>query len=140
MRLYTSITKKIAPKEQLLIIDSEWNMLKLLYAVLSNNYDLTVKNSSLDAMHWLENGNKPALIITEYQLPYIDGATLIKHLKHSGIHNDTPIIMLSDESDLEKKMDNLPFNNGAFISKPFNPFQLISKIKSLINDRNSASA
>ena len=140
MRLYTSIAKKTTPKEQLLIIDSEWNMLKLLYAVLSSNYDLTVKNSSLDAIHWLDNGNKPALIITEYQLPYIDGATFIKHLKHSGIHNSTPVIMLSDVGDLEKKMNNLPFNNGAFISKPFNPSKLISKIKSLINDCNAATA
>jgi len=140
MRLYTSIAKKIIPKKRLLIIDSEWNMLKLLYAVLSNNYDLTVKNSSIEAMQWLENGNKPALIITEYKLPYIDGASLVKQLKHSGIHNNTPIIMLSDVHDLEKKIHSFPFNNGAIISKPFNPSQLISKIKSLLNEYNSASA
>lgn len=140
MKLYTINTKKVISKERLLIVDSEWNMLKLLYAVLSNKYELVIKNSSLDAMQWLESGNRPALIITEYKLPYIDGASFVKHLKHSGIHHTTPIIMLTDVPDLEKKMHSFPFDNGAIISKPFNPSLLVSKIKSLLNEYNAASA
>jgi len=140
MKLYTINTKRIIPKERLLIIDSEWNILKLLYAVLSKEYDLTVKNSSVEAMQWLENGNKPALIITEYKLPYIDGLSLIRHLKHSGIHKSTPIIMLSEVPDLEKKMHSFSFDNVAVISKPFNPSQLVSKINSLLHEYHSASA
>jgi DNA-binding response OmpR family regulator len=140
MKLYNTLAKKAKPKEQILIIDSEWNILKLLYAVLSNRYDLVVKNSSVDALQWLENGNRPALIITEYQLPYIDGALFIKHLKYSGIYNNTPVIVLSDTNDVEAKVNSLAFYVGAIISKPFNPSYLMFKIDTLLHEYKSAMA
>ncbi|WP_345951613.1 MULTISPECIES: response regulator [unclassified Mucilaginibacter] len=140
MRLYPSITKKTKLKEQILIVDSEWNMLKLLYAVLSDQFDLVTKNSSVDALQWLESGNKPALIITEFQLPYLDGASFIRHLKYSGIFNSTPVIVLSHANDIEAKIKNVAFQVGAIISKPFNPSYLIFKINTLLHEYKSAMA
>lgn len=140
MKFYLGIGKKVKYKEQILIIDSEWNMLKLLYALLSNEYNLVVKSSSFDAMQWLEAGNKPALIITEYGLPYIDGALIVKHLKYSGIYNDTPIIILSEAQDLKLKTQDFYLGSGAVISKPFNPSYLTFKINALINESKPAMA
>lgn len=140
MKLNTIINKKLRPKPQVLIIDGEWNMLKLLYSVLSNHYELVVKNSSVDAMRWLENGNSPALIITEYQMPYIDGTLFIRHIKCSGIHNHIPIIILSDTHDVIAKVNRLAFCIGAIIAKPFDPAHLVSKINLLLNEYQSTLA
>jgi DNA-binding response OmpR family regulator len=140
MKLYPILTRKAKFKQQILIVDSEWNILKLLYSVLSNDYDLVIKNSSVDAMQWLENGNRPALIITEYQLPYIDGVLFIKHLKYSGIYNSTPVIVLSDANDVESKINTINFFIGAIIAKPFDPSFLIFKINSLLHEYKPAMA
>jgi two-component system chemotaxis response regulator CheY len=142
MKLYQVAGKKsnISIKQQILIIDSEWNMLKLLYALLSQEFDVVVKTSSVDALHWLVNGKKPALIITEYKLPRIDGVLFIKHLRFSGLYSDIPVIILSDAHDLENKTNGLPFFTGAVISKPFNPSYLVNRINFLIDEYKSTVA
>lgn len=125
---------KLSAKKQVLVVDGELSMLKLLYAVLSKHYQLTIKSSSLSAIQWLESGNRPALIISELKLPFFDGPAFIRHLKISGIHKYTPIIVLSDAQYLEKQVDKLPFRVDAFIAKPFNPSYLIFKINDLLNE------
>jgi two-component system, chemotaxis family, chemotaxis protein CheY len=140
MNFYLGKKKSVLTKKRILVIDSEWNMLKLLYALLSDQYELVVKESSFDAVQWLESGNRPELIITEYQLPYIDGPLLVRHLKYSGIYGQTPVIILSDAEDLKIKAGSLPLSSGAIISKPFNPSYLMFKINALINEHQSAMA
>lgn len=140
MKLYSIVKKRIKTKKQILIVDSEQNILKLLYAVLSHEYDLVVKTSAIEAIKWLELGNNPSLIITEYLLPFIDGALFVKHLKYSGFYQSIPVIMLSDVHELPSKIDYMAFNIGAVISKPFNPSYLTATINKLINEYHPTSA
>lgn len=111
-------------KKQILIVDDEITILKLLNFVLAQEYDLVIKTSGVEALSWLEEGNSPALILSDLEMPYFDGSSFIYNLKISGFYRDTPVIILSGANNLEERVAQMPFKLDAFVSKPFNPAQL----------------
>lgn len=111
-------------KKQILIIDDELSILKLLNFILSKEYDLVVKQNGVDAMKWLEDGNDPSLIISDLQMPYLDGESLIRNLKISGFYRATPVILLSGADDLDSIVSEMAFQADRVFKKPFNPSQL----------------
>ncbi|NQX56531.1 response regulator [Pedobacter panaciterrae] len=120
-------------RKQILVVDDELSILRLLTFILSADYDLVIKKSGIEAISWLEEGNDPNLIISDLMMPYFDGSTLIRNLKISGLYRDTPVILLSGAEDLEDKVKNMPFKIDSYLEKPFNPAILKSKIAQLIN-------
>ena len=121
-------------KKQILIVDDELSILKLLNFILSKEYDLVIKQNGVDAIRWLEDGNNPALIISDLQMPYLDGSSFIRNLKISGYYRDTPVVLLSGASDLEQIVSQMPFRADRFFKKPFNPAELKSFIAEALND------
>ncbi|ATP56626.1 two-component system response regulator [Pedobacter ginsengisoli] len=120
-------------RKQILVVDDELSILRLLTFILSADYDLVIKKSGIEAISWLEEGNDPNLIISDLMMPYFDGGTLIRNLKISGLYRETPVILLSGAEDLEDKVRNMPFKIDSYLEKPFNPAVLKSKIAQLIN-------
>lgn len=115
-------------KKQILVVDDELSILKLLNFILSKDYDLVIKQNGADAITWLEDGNDPALIISDLEMPYIDGGSFIRNLKISGFYRDTPVILLSGADNLENIVAQMPFQADCFFKKPFNPAELKSSI------------
>lgn len=111
-------------KKQILIVDDEISILKLLNFVLSSDYELVIKTSGVEALTWLEEGNSPALILSDLEMPYFDGSSFIHNLKISGFYRDTPVIILSGASNLTDRVEKMPFILDDYIPKPFNPTQL----------------
>ena len=118
-------------KKQILIVDVEVSILKLLNFVLSNHYDLVIKTSGVEALTWLEEGNSPSLILSDLEMPYFDGSSFIYNLKISGFYRDTPVIILSGASNLEARVAQMPFKLDDYIPKPFNPTQLKEAISNV---------
>lgn len=119
-------------KKQILVVDDEISILKLLHFVLSKHYDLIIKNSGVEAVDWLEQGNDPDLIISDLQMPYFDGSSLVRNLKISGYYRDTPVILLSGVENLEEKVSTMKIRVEGFLQKPFNPGTLKSMIEALL--------
>lgn len=115
-------------KKQILIVDDEITILKLLNFVLSADYDLIIKTSGVDALTWLEEGHSPSLILSDLEMPYFNGSSFIHNLKISGFYRDTPVVILSGASNLEKRVSQMQFKVDAFVPKPFNPTQLKNAI------------
>lgn len=120
-------------RKQILIVDDEISILKLLNFVLSKKYDLVIKESGIEAIEWLERGNDPDLIISDLEMPYFDGQTFTRNLKISGFYRDTPIVILSGKDNLVEVIDNMDYPVDAYLGKPFNPANLTSTIEKLIN-------
>lgn len=126
-------------KKQILVVDDDLVILKLLNFVLVKDYDLTVKNNGIEALQWLEEGNDPSLIISDMQMPFFDGQSFIKNLKISGFYKDTPVLILSGTDNLALQVDTMPFTVEGFIKKPFNPTELKATIQSIFNKYDSRS-
>ncbi len=125
-------------KKQILIVDDEVSILKLLNFVLSSQYDLVIKTSGVEALTWLEEGNSPELILSDLEMPYFDGSSFIYNLKISGFYRDTPVIILSGASNLEERVAQMPFQLDDYIPKPFNPTQLKEAISNVFVKYDSA--
>jgi two-component system chemotaxis response regulator CheY len=115
-------------RKQILVVDDDLSILKLLNFILSKDYDLVIKQNGADAISWLEDGNDPALIISDLEMPYIDGGEFIRNLKISGFYRDTPVILLSGADNLDNIVSKMPFQADCYFKKPFNPAELKSSI------------
>lgn len=120
-------------KKQILVVDDEPSILKLLNFILSSDYEVVVKPNGAEAISWLEEGNDPALIISDLEMPLIDGESLIRNLRISDFYRKTPIILLSGADDLEIKVEKMAYRADRFIKKPFNPAELKSTIAASLN-------
>lgn len=125
-------------KTEILIVDDDLSILKLLNFILNKDYELVIKNSGLEALSWLEEGHDPGLVISDLMMPYIDGMTFVRNLKISGFYKDTPIIVLSGADDLEQVVSEMPFKIDAFLHKPFNPTSLKTAITKVLSIYDAA--
>lgn len=126
-------------KKQILVVDDELSILKLLNFILSKEYDLVIKQNGVDAIRWLEEGNYPALIISDLQMPYLDGGSFIRNLKISGFYRNTPVILLSGADNLETIVEQMQFRADCFFKKPFNPTELKSSIAAALTQYDSTN-
>lgn len=119
-------------KKSILLVDDEVTVLKLLEFILKQDYKLTVKNNGLEAISWMDDGNMPDLILSDIEMPYVNGLDFVRSLKTSGYYRDIPIILLSAAYTLEELKTKLPYKFDALIQKPFNPAKLKESIKSFL--------
>jgi two-component system chemotaxis response regulator CheY len=119
-------------KKQILVVDDDVSILKLLNFILSKEYEVVMKTSGIEAFAWLEEGHYPELIISDLQMPYFDGTSFIRNLKISGFYRDTPVIVLSGADDIQEQVEKMPFAVEGYINKPFNPASLLTAISDVL--------
>jgi two-component system chemotaxis response regulator CheY len=83
-----------------------------------------------DAINKL-TGQKLNLIISDVNMPIMDGITFVKHVKQMATYKFTPIIMLTTESDESKKLEGRAAGARAWVVKPFKPEQLLDAVQRL---------
>lgn len=113
-------------KKTILIIDDSEPIRYLLETFLSRKYKVVSAVDGYSAMMWLAKGNKPDLILTDIQMPNIDGWELIGHLNSNELYNDVPVIVLSG---VEAPSENAGYKIADFIRKPFDPINLMSTVE-----------
>lgn len=74
---------------------------------------------------------KPNLIVCDVNMPRMDGLTFARAMKASAQHRFTPIIMLTTESQEAKKAEGKAAGVRAWITKPFQPSQLVDAVNRL---------
>lgn len=124
----TSLGKKL-----ILLVDDEITVLKLLEFILKKDYNLVIHNNGLEAISWMDEGNMPDLIISDLEMPYVDGLDFVRSLKTSGYYRDIPIILLSAAYSLDDLVQKLPYNFDLLMPKPFNPTKLKETIQNLLS-------
>ncbi len=118
--------------KKILIVDDEISILKLLNFILKDEYELVVKTNGAEALSWLDDGNYPDLIISDMEMPYMNGETFMYCLKSSGFFRDVPVIMLSGADNLEGIVSSFPFD-VTFFNKPFNPVQFKAAVANVLH-------
>ena len=72
------------------------------------------------------------LVLSDVNMPVMDGITLIKSLRGLDSYKFTPMLMLTTESAGDKKMEGKAAGATGWIVKPFNPDQLLSTVKKVL--------
>ncbi|MCV2421856.1 response regulator [Paucibacter sp. DJ2R-2] len=76
-------------------------------------------------------GAKINLIVCDVNMPNMDGLTFLKHVKSLPAYKFTPVIMLTTESQEAKKAEGRSAGAKAWITKPFQPSQLVDAVNKL---------
>ncbi len=118
-------------KKNILVIDDEKTIRTLLKINLERaGYNVLTSSNGLDALSLLED--PPNLIIIDWMLPLLNGIDFTKKIKNDLSTKDIPIIMLTAKSldnDVLKAWEN---GIDCYISKPFNPMELLYFVKKLL--------
>jgi two-component system chemotaxis response regulator CheY len=94
-------------------------------------YEVIEAVDGVDALERLAS-QQADMALVDVNMPRMDGITLIKHLRLDPKHKFIPIIMLTTESQPEKKMEGKAAGATGWIVKPFKPDQLIGVIKKVL--------
>ena len=115
-------------KHKILIIDDELSIRLLLENFLSEDYEVTCKSDGAEGLEWLE-GNLPDLLICDLQMPRMDGYEFLRLVRQRGYTKHTPVIMLSATEASRERIRCYQLGAQDFLTKPFNPEELIELIK-----------
>lgn len=116
----------------ILTVDDSISIRQMVSFTLSqNNYHVIEAVDGIDALKKL-NGRSVNMVITDLNMPNMDGITLIKELRMKPSFKFVPIIMLTTESQDNKKAEGKAAGATGWIVKPFNPEQLIAVIRKVL--------
>lgn len=115
-------------KKKILVVDDEISICILLENFLSQNYDVVSLNNGSEALDWLE-GNLPDLIISDVQMPKMDGYEFLTNVRKRGFTKHTPVLMLSARSESKERIKCYKLGAQDYLTKPFNPEELEELVK-----------
>ena len=118
--------------KKLLIIDDSAVFRKIVSVHLKNaGFEVTEAVDGVDGVEKLKE-QKPDLIVCDINMPNMDGIAFLKTVKQDPENKFTPIVMLTTESQEEKKKEGLDAGARAWLTKPFSPDDLLATITKLI--------
>lgn len=94
-------------------------------------YDVIEAADGKDALGKL-SGQKIHLVISDVNMPNMDGITFLKELKKLPAYKFTPVIMLTTESQESRKQEGQAAGARAWVVKPFQPAQMMAAVAKLI--------
>ncbi len=116
-------------KKTVLTVDDSRTMRDMVTFTLKNaGYDVLEAADGQQAMTAIA-GKKVDLVITDLNMPVMDGLTLIRKLRAIPTHRTLPILMLTTEADDKKKAEGRAAGATGWIVKPFNPEKLVSVVQ-----------
>jgi len=118
--------------KKILVVDDKPELSRIVDQFLNKKYKVVIKNNGLEALAWLQDGEIPDLIISDINMPEMDGEELLKQLKSSGFFKDIPVIILSSIEETGEKVKFLKLGAADYIVKPFNPEELELRIERII--------
>lgn len=99
-------------------------------ALRGAGYEVIEAKDGQDAVNKLV-GQKIHLIISDVNMPIMDGIAFVKKVKLMPNYRFTPIIMLTTESDESKKREGQAAGAKAWVVKPFKPEQMLGAVQKL---------
>ena len=118
--------------KSILIVDDKPEIAKVSTIQLSKDYDVHSESNPIEALAWMHAGNIPDLIISDVNMPEMDGKTFLKHLKASSMFNFIPVIILSSLESSNDRIELLEAGASDFVLKPFNPQELKIRVRNLL--------
>lgn len=119
----------------ILIVDDSISLRQVVKITLSGaGYEVLEACDGADALKKLDGlaGKKVHLIISDVNMPNLDGISFVRELKKSTSHKYTPVIMLTTESEEGKKKQGQEAGARAWMVKPFQPAQILSAVSKLV--------
>lgn len=114
---------------RILTVDDSASMRALLrHALSGDGFEVAQAEDGVAALEWCET-NQADVVITDINMPRLDGFGLIERLRAGGNHAERPILVLTTESSDEKKARARAAGATGWIVKPFDPEKLVAAVR-----------
>lgn len=115
--------------KRILAVDDSKTMRDMVSFTLKGaGYDVLVADDGQHALSVLGD-DKVNAIITDVNMPNMDGISLVKALRGHPVHRATPILVLTTEGDAAKKNEGREAGATGWIVKPFEPEKLLQVVQ-----------
>ena len=115
-----------------MIVDDSASLRQVVgIALRGAGYEVIEGCDGKDALAKL-TGQKVHLVISDVNMPNMDGITFVKSLKQIPTYKFTPVIMLTTESQEGKKQEGQAAGAKAWVVKPFQPAQMLAAVAKLV--------
>ena len=116
-----------------LIVEDSPMMRQLLVFAMSRvkNMAIVEADDGVDALKKL-NSAKFDIIITDINMPIMDGLKLVKRIRSDAVYQNVPIVIITTEGAEEDRQRALQLGANAYITKPIQAPQVISTVKELL--------
>lgn len=115
-------------KSKILVVDDSPTIRKFMTIALKvKGFEIISASDGMEALELLPN-TKVDLIITDLNMPNIDGFNLISRIRSNEAYTNTPIIVMSNLSDNEDIERALQLGANSYIIKPFDQNSIIKEI------------
>jgi two-component system chemotaxis response regulator CheY len=118
--------------KNIMIVDDSASLRQVVGIALKGaGYEVVEACDGKDALTKLD-GRKIHLIISDVNMPNMDGITFVKEVKKLPSYRFTPVIMLTTESQEGKKAEGQAAGAKAWVVKPFQPAQMLQAVSKLV--------
>lgn len=116
----------------ILIVDDSTSLRQVVTIALNGaGYEVIEACDGIEALKKL-NGQKIHLIVSDVNMPNMDGISLLKEIKKQASYKFTPVIMLTTEAAQEKMAEGKAAGAKAWVVKPFQPDRLLTAVSKLV--------
>ncbi len=116
--------------KQILIVDDSASMRQMVgFTLRGAGYDVIEAVDGQDALAKLAGAPAVGMVVTDLNMPNLDGIGLIRAVRGGASHKFVPIVMLTTESQDEKKQEGRSAGATGWIVKPFKPEQLVAVVQ-----------
>ncbi|HRE15806.1 MAG TPA: response regulator [Rhodocyclaceae bacterium] len=116
----------------ILVVDDSSSLRQVVNITLTGaGYTVIEASDGRDALSKC-NGQKIHLVVSDVNMPNMDGITFVQELKKIAAYKFTPVIMLTTESGEDKKSAGQAAGAKAWVTKPFQPAQMLAAVSKLI--------
>jgi DNA-binding response OmpR family regulator len=125
-----TVTSNVMPNELILIVDDEPSITELSRMYLERDgFRIESAADGESALVAVER-HQPALVVLDVMLPKLDGFEVCRRLRTS--QNDTAILMLTARDEDIDKILGLELGADDYLTKPFNPRELVARVKAIL--------
>lgn len=117
----------------ILAVDDSPSMRQMVsYTLERAGYDVVIAEDGREALS-IAQKTVVNLVLTDVNMPGMDGITLVKNLRQLHDYQYKPILILTTESSTEKKMQGKEAGATGWIVKPFDPEKLLSTLRRVLD-------
>jgi two-component system alkaline phosphatase synthesis response regulator PhoP len=114
---------------RVLVVDDESNIVRIVSAYLSREGFEVVTAADGAAALRAATAQQPDLVVLDLMLPEVDGLEVCRQLRRDS---DVPVLMLTARADDVDKVVGLSLGADDYLTKPFNPAELVARVKAIL--------
>lgn len=126
---------KFMHNRTILVVDDTPDNLFLISSLLKNSYNIKVANSGEKALSYIQNNDKPDLILLDIMMPGLSGYDVIVKLKENKDTKDIPVIFLTAKNTIEDEKKGFELGASDYITKPISPPILRARVKTQLENK-----